>query len=1188
MADNNIKIKLTADGKQARNEIKLIDQDLQKLSHNNVSGKKEDKGGVDSASTAHGHSPEDKKANDQQRKSNDINTRILREMTLLRKELIRLNAHNSSQPSGNQSKPQQAPNTSSSGGGSNNGGNQPPLSSGQTAPNSNNSNNSNNSTDASQQNTFLHAIGGKLGKLALAMGSLSVLKGIYNKASGYANSAENAESMAYRTYGTTLWYNGKNGYNEARVDTSKLGEDYGYNLQESMSVVDTIKSNAGLTTKENLKEDADAIMRTSKAFDIDTGRLANAVSTTDKLGITKQGDYRKLTDVFAEGIVQSGMIDRADEQIQANQSIIDTLSSKTSRLSEDGMLNALQSQVALAQTNSALKGQKGASMIEAVASTATNNQDLKLLLGYGTNKYSGLEGELALEEKIAKDPVGLTREALNTYLNQTGSKVLDQIKGMSDEELDVFVRGDQNRNIKGNQDLSAFRAMLKNATGKDASTVTDYVISELKNLRDGKSGADLKRDTSKGQEIIDKNLGNYDKSKVSIQEKKKVNEERAEQDTGDLLNRALAPFRDMYNNLSDGQRTALKVGGTVVGGAGGLYGLYRSVTGANGLFNTVRGLFGGSAKTVAETAGKGASTAGKTAETVGETIKNATGSVDDIAKGASKGAETVAETVGKGAEVASKSSKLVEGASKLAPIAKKAGIVGVAIDGVATGIDIHEAIKNDDNREASQETGGFAGRLAGMWLGAKLGASSGAMAGGALGSVVPGLGNVAGAGAGGILGGIAGGIGGLFVGDKIGSYLGTSAYDAFGDKQRRTPEQEKEILKYYNEVEKIYKEKGSGEASKYTNEVVAPYLQSIGVSQSYTDDYKTDWGKNDFIKDVERGAFGDTLKDATTDKFNAKDTERLDALASAKTPEERRERLLEISQREQAELDDASESIVKASADIAGVSGIPKLNTNLSKDRLPLVTPQNSFEEPLSTVPLKVDNPTDSNTEAVLSNTTAIDNPSNTVKTLNLDDQKSLNLDGKPAVKPAVTTPVSLDRTNTSKGASAEEVYNEQILTALKENTEALERNTEKSFGENQTSSIVEQIVPSSAIAEKQEKSDSLWDKFKSIFGLDDEPKSHAVGNDYVPYDNYLASLHRGEMVLTKMEADKYRQGSTNTTSNVGASSSMNLNINVTGSVEGMTHNNQERIVQAIVAKISSMSGLQGMLSNGFTRIQNM
>ena len=36
---------------------------------------------------------------------------------------------------------------------------------------------------------------------------------------------------------------------------------------------------------------------------------------------------------------------------------------------------------------------------------------------------------------------------------------------------------------------------------------------------------------------------------------------------------------------------------------------------------------------------------------------------------------------------------------------------------------------------------------------------------------------------------------------------------------------------------------------------------------------------------------------------------------------------------------------------------------------------------------------------------------------------------------------------------------------------------------------------------------------------------NHAGGMDYVPYNNYVANLHRGEMVLTADEADSYRRG---------------------------------------------------------------
>lgn len=1150
MADNNIKIKLTADGKQARSEIKLIDQDLKKLNQSRVTEDKKDNGGTTSASTPHVNDDLDKKATEQQKKSNDINTRILREMTLLRKELIRLNMNNShtqSQSSGSTQQSNNAQQSTTAQGGSSGGGgnNQPSYSKDNKQPNNPSPNHSSNNDN--QPNSPLNVLGGKLGKLALAIGSFSMLRSVYNKTMGYAQSAENAESLAYKTYGTTLWYDGKNGYDQARRDTSHLGDEYGYSMQESMGVVEAIKDNAGLTTKENLASDADAIMSTSKAFNVDTRSLAHTVSTADRLGIVKQGDYRKLTDVFAEGIVQSGMIDRADEQIQANQSIIDTLSSKTSRLSEDGMLNALQAQVALSQQNSALKGQSGASMVNAIASTASSNNDLKLLLGLGTDKYSGVEGELALERLINKDAIGATRQGLQNFLGyDVNSHILDKIKGMSNEELDLFVKGSEDRSIKGNEQLSGFIRMTANATGKDANTVTDYVISELKNIRDGKSGSDLKN-TSSGKEVIDKNLGNYNESKVSIQEKKKVNEERAEQNVGDWANRFFAPFRDWYNGLSDGQRTALKVGGLALGGAGGIGGLYSSFKGAKGIWNSAKDLFkwGNGAKTVADTAKEASATA--------------------------KGANATA----KGAETVANATKTASKLAKLSTVAKGAGLAGAVIDTGVTAVNVADAIDKGDNREASQEVSGLAGRLAGAWLGAKLGATGGASVGTAVGGPV-------GTGVGGLLGGLAGGFGGLFLGDKVGQFLGETGYDVFGNGEQLTDEQKQEVSKYYNRVNEIYQTQGSSEAKDYVNKEVVPYLSKIGVSKSYTDAYDFDWGENDFLEDVREGVYGaDVLP---------KEYMYVDEDGSKKSKGDLWEAYInnhnevpKTAVQEQAHtVKDIENPIVEAIENTA----TPTANTaNTAVESV-------SIPKDTTSTTSSSDTATDNNTDAINRNTVAINNlllknvtvPNGALDDVFLSDilkghtseeQLQTLIEKDPT---SVTVPKETVSTNAPTASE-----NTALQKSIQDNTRAIENTVNTAPLENgKVPTMLQVQAPNLVNATADEEDKGLFSSITNLF------KSHAVGNDYVPYDNYLASLHKGEMVLTKMEADKYRQGATNAPQSTTANGTMSLNINISGAVDGMTPTNQEHIVQAIVAKISSMSGLQGMLSNGFTRIQNV
>ena len=59
---------------------------------------------------------------------------------------------------------------------------------------------------------------------------------------------------------------------------------------------------------------------------------------------------------------------------------------------------------------------------------------------------------------------------------------------------------------------------------------------------------------------------------------------------------------------------------------------------------------------------------------------------------------------------------------------------------------------------------------------------------------------------------------------------------------------------------------------------------------------------------------------------------------------------------------------------------------------------------------------------------------------------------------------------------------------------------------------------------------------------------SHAGGLDYVPFDGYIAELHRGERVLTQSENNVYN----NRTVTGGASVVLNLNIagNMIGNAE--------------------------------------
>ena len=1064
---NEVKVKLSVDSKQARSEIKLIDQDLKELGSDNSSsprgkrksGSSEQK---DTSSPSGGKSSSTEKIKQESR--DKVNSKLLNELSLVRKELQKLNTGSN-----------QGGTPLSAGGGSST----PPPSNGSTPSSTPSSGSGSGGSDSGGTNQ--QVLGNVMKALAAVVSVTKVLKTL----NGYSGSALSGASLAYQTYGSSMIYDD---YSYARKESSNLGAPYGYTSDTVMNAANANMSKAGLTgdtteeQKTNLNTDMNSILRTSKALGIDTNTLASTSGYMTSIGAFEGGDQQKFANLLAESISKAKMTGREDEQLQVLEDIADNLASVNSTVSSESILGSLNMYNALVSSDENLKGERGAQYVTSMQDiAASGNSTLDVLAGFGT-EYTGLSGKLELRRLAETNP--------EEYWMRVAQGA--QQYGMTDDQI---------------------TQLIYQQTGSVSKA--DTIVDAITKMRNGDySAIESLNDTEDGEKLVDEQIDNYTQDKdLSNLEKYNVEKQETKDDVGDMVNKVKSPFASWFNGLSDGWKTTGLIGSQIAG----LYGMNKvtsllgktkigqsinSVLGSAGA--KIKDLFKGSAKAgegagaaadAAKAAGAGADAASQAGEAAAGVANGAANSADDVAKAAGSALSHADEA----ADAASAAGRVLSGADEAADVAgavskagkfgsalgktgKVLGVVGIAADALSSGIDVYQAAKDEDYREAAQETGGGIGSIAG---GAG-GAWGGAAAGAAIGSIVPGLGTAIGGG----IGALIGGIGGSFLGDKAGEAVGEGIYDATSDEPTYTEEQKEQLRKYRDKVQELYDEKGNNAAQDYTNETVVPYLQSIGVSKSITDKYKWDVGKPDFLKDVEKGKFGSLGSTVDENGFGGGGGK----FGTSETESE--------------------------SSHSSGKSLLDELDEENAKNQKSL----------------------DTNTESIDSLTTSVDS---------LND--------------------ILNKAKSNKTDSESQWVKSEADDSIG-STPIIDSSSDTTAGSVDTTS------QSNSSATGNGKSTGSW--WSRLFG-----KSHAVGNDYVPYDNYQASLHRGEMVLTKFEADEYRQGKFDKATGV-TKGSVDLNINVTGNIDGMTSENQGQIVQAVIAQISG-SNLQSLLSTGFQRLPN-
>lgn len=146
-------------------------------------------------------------------------------------------------------------------------------------------------------------------------------------------------------------------------------------------------------------------------------------------------------------------------------------------------------------------------------------------------------------------------------------------------------------------------------------------------------------------------------------------------------------------------------------------------------------------------------------------------------------------------------------------------------------------------------------------------------------------------------------------------------------------------------------------------------------------------------------------------------------------------------------------------------------------------------------------------------------------------------------------------------------------------------------FTSNMLASNIEDISTKLSAAYKSyDNSQLVYDDKNNITGVKTVTNSHASGLYYVPYDEYPAILHEGEMILDSNDADRYRTMLNSIMDNVSNSDvstaetygAINNNMNITNDIDMSpikeSVDNQTNSVTDILNKILNL--LMGLATN--------
>lgn len=417
MANSDIRIKLSADGTQVKNELRLIDKELQEL------GKSNNPATSSNTTTSNTQNPNQSRQSSTDRTNQNIQLRaqnlLIRELKSLRQEVTKLN---DTYVKNNNTNGSPSSNNNNNGGGNNS---NPPSNNNNNSGGGNNNNNRNDNTSGSTR-TRMDDFNIQVNKLQ------SVLKNIHNayeKVRSLEASASldlQRQRMAYSTYGTV---SSENNYSRLSRMATSQGREYGYNYQQYLPAAGALIQRSGYNEATHT-QDMNAVMSAARGTGLDPTQIANFAGRATASGTYKQGELQKFANMIGTSIADNGMQGRESEQVKVLESIHSTLAAKNVGVSEKTFASGLALSNALAQSNPALKGERGAALTDKLINGGYNDTALYQLAGW----TGGAKERRELRKMQEQDPVSFIERVVNNGLK------MGSLGGWAGEDTELYIK----------------------------------------------------------------------------------------------------------------------------------------------------------------------------------------------------------------------------------------------------------------------------------------------------------------------------------------------------------------------------------------------------------------------------------------------------------------------------------------------------------------------------------------------------------------------------------------------------------------------------------------------------------------------------------------------------------------------------------------------------------------------------